>query len=153
MLGGMSAHYEIVFSLFLRDDTPDEVLAELRWQLGLAAGRPELWALGYQTPVLAPGEPSRLPGGESAALSRQYLSTLAGVDRYAWGLHVRVLWLDDVWGEVWWQVATWLSRYAAGDGYAGFYRESDAHEPTLFVVREGQPYLCEFGGQPRAFTS
>jgi hypothetical protein len=149
----VSVSYEVVFSLFLRDDTPGEVLAELRWHLGLAADRPGPWALGYETPVLRPGESSRLAGGESAALSRQYRTDAAGAGRPAWGLHVRVFWPDDQWAELWWQVAAWLSRYAASDGYAGFYREADGAEPTLLLVRGGLPYLCEFGGQPRAFIS
>lgn len=153
----MSLHYEVVFSLFLRVDTPDEVLAELRWHLGLCTQRPGLWALGYETPVLAPGESSRLAGGESAALSLQYRSGVAGspqtsTEEHAWGLHARLFWLDDQWAEVWWQVVTWLSPYAC-DGYAGFYREQDEEQPTSLLIRDGVSYLCEFGGQPRAFSS
>jgi hypothetical protein len=144
MLGLMSAHYEVVFSLCLRDDTPADALDELRWHLGLAGQRPGVWALGYDTPQLRPDEASPLPGGEAAALCRQ----AAG-----WGLHTRLRWADERWAEVWWQVVAWLSRYAGQDGYAGFYRAEHDEQPTVLVVRGGRPYLSEFTGQARALSS
>jgi hypothetical protein len=39
---------------------------------------------------------------------------------------------------------TWLAP-SAEDGYAGFYREERSEWPTLFLIRAGIPYICEFG--------
>ncbi|MFJ4152764.1 hypothetical protein ACIP10_35045 [Streptomyces galbus] len=36
----MSLHFEVVFTCFLRDNTPDTVLDALRWHLGMAPERP-----------------------------------------------------------------------------------------------------------------
>src|SRR5690242_4942006 len=119
----MSGHFEIVFSVFLRDDTPAAVLDELRWQLGLARERPGQLVIDYDEPQLRPAASSYLPGGETANLERQYRYTAPTGEHYAWGLHVRLFWLDDTWAEVWLQVAEWLAPWAEDDGYAGFFRE------------------------------
>ncbi|GIH13079.1 hypothetical protein [Rugosimonospora africana] len=88
----MSGHFEVVFSVFLRDDTPAEVLAELRWHLGLSPERSPRLTIDDDEPLLSPGTPSYLPGGETATLNRQYRYTSSGGDHYAWGLHARVYW-------------------------------------------------------------
>lgn len=105
----MSFHYEVTFSCFLRDDTPSEVLDELRWHLGQSSLRPETCVVNYDWPVMLPGEPSYLAGGEVATLRRQYRFTQHGVERFSWGLHARLYWLNDRWSEVWWQIAAWLA--------------------------------------------
>ncbi|MFF4427542.1 hypothetical protein ACFYZ4_00045 [Streptomyces sp. NPDC001513] len=66
----MSLHYEVVFACFLRDDTPDLVVA-LRWHLGLAVEWPaELDPEEDAYPVLSLDPDSRLPGGDRASLRR-----------------------------------------------------------------------------------
>jgi hypothetical protein len=139
----VSLHYEVVFSLFLRDDLPADVLNELRWHLGLSSERPTRPVIDYEGPQLRPAATSYLPGGETASLQRQYRHSANGTDHYAWGLHVRLFWLDDQWAEVWWQVAAWLAAWADEDGYAGFFREEAEATPTLLVVRGGEPELRE----------
>ena len=148
----MSLHYEVVFSLFLRDDTPSGVLDELRWQLGLSTQKPDACAIDYEWPQMRPNEPSYLPGGEVAMLRRQYRYSRSGVEHHAWGLYVREFWLDDHWVAAWLRVAAWLAPYADGDGYAGFFREEQDEQPSLLFVRGGQPYVCGFGQKPQAFS-
>lgn len=148
----MSFHYEVTFSLFLRDDTPVEVLDELRWHLGQSSERPEICVVDYDGPVLLPAESSPLAGGEVATLQRQYRFTQNGAEHFSWGVHARLYWLDDHWAEVWWQVATWLAPYA-DDGYAGFFREENDEQPTLLLMRSGEPYFCKVGGEPQPFSS
>jgi hypothetical protein len=147
----MSQHYEVVFSMFLRDDTPAGVLDELRWHLGLSAQRPDSCVIAYDVPQMCPAGGNLLPGGEAARLRRQLRYSRAGAAHYAWGLYARLLWPDGQWAEIWQRVAVWLSAHAAQDGYAGFFREEHDERPTLLLVRGGEPYLCEHGGQPRAF--
>lgn len=53
----MSGHYEIVFSLFIRDDVPPEILAELRWRLGLTADRVLVIRNG-EIDIVAPSKPA-----------------------------------------------------------------------------------------------
>src|SRR6266487_575630 len=115
MRGAMSFHYEVVFSLFLRDDIPSGVLDELRWHLGLSTQQPDACAIDYDWPQMRPDERSYLPGGEVAVLRRQYRYSQSGVQHHAWGLYARLFWLDDRWAEAWWQVAAWLAPYADGD--------------------------------------
>jgi hypothetical protein len=149
----VSSHYEVVFSLFLRDDTPSVVLDELRWHLGLLTQRPEVCAIEDDWPQLRPNERTYLPGGEVALLQRQYRYSRAGVEHHAWGLYTRQFWLDDHWAAAWWRAAAWLAPHADGDGYAGFFREEGDERPTLLLIRGGEPYLCGFGEEPRAFSS
>lgn len=147
----MSQHYEVVFSLYLRDTTPPAVLEELGWHLGLLAQRPPDCYLAYDTPILAPDPASRLPGGDSAHLARVYRFTRNQVDHFAWSFYLRALWLDDQWGEVWWQVATLIAPHAVQDGYAGFFRELDDEHPTHFLLRQGKPYFAVHGEAPQPF--
>src|SRR5690349_7993951 len=85
----MSFHYEVVFATFLRDDTPPEVLDELRYHLGFTEDRPQHLAIDYDFPVLQPDEDSYLPGGDHVALRRQYRGRDDKGEHHAWGLHVR----------------------------------------------------------------
>ncbi|WP_199444520.1 hypothetical protein [Umezawaea beigongshangensis] len=147
----MSQHYEIVFSLFLRDDTPGDVLDELRWHLGADQPAPRAPVVPGG-PHLRPDPGSFLPGGDSASLRRQYRFTRGDQDWHAWGLSARVLWSDDTWAEVWWQFAQWLAPFADEDGYAGFFREETDENPTLLLVRRGEPLLGTFSEDPQPFS-
>lgn len=146
----MDSHYEVVFSMFLRDRTPAGVLDELRWHLGLSPQRPDSCVIGCEEPAMCPAGSNVLPGGEAARLRRQHRYSRAGAAHYAWGLYARLLWPGSRWDEIWGPVAVWLSAYAEDDGYAGFFREQRDEWPTLLLVRGGEPYLCENGGQPRS---
>lgn len=137
----MSQHFEIVFSVFLRDDIPADMLAELRWHLGLSTGQPEQLAIDYGEPTLRPNTPSYLPGGESVQLERQHRGTSPSGEHYAWGLYARLFWLDDQWADVWWQVAEWLAPWAEDEGYAGFYREEFEDTPAILLIRNGEVHL------------
>ncbi|MEU9085990.1 hypothetical protein [Streptomyces sp. NPDC048357] len=135
----MSLHYEVVFACFLRDDTPDTVLAALRWHLGLAAEWPaELDPDEEAYPVLSPDPDSRLPGGDRASLRRQSRGfSAAGEERHAWGLFSRNLWLDDMIGDVY-TVMDLIAPHVAEPGYCGHLREEFAAEPTVFTFRDGE---------------
>jgi hypothetical protein len=67
----MSGHYEVVFSLFLRAETPKAVLDELHWHLGLSSERPDSLVIGTCASELTPNRDSYLPGGCVAILKRQ----------------------------------------------------------------------------------
>ncbi len=140
----MSQHFEIVFSVFLRDDTPADVLAELQWHLGLSTEQPEHLAIDYGEPLLRPSAPSYLPGGESVKLERQHRYTSPSGEHYAWGLYARLFWLDDQWADVWWQVAEWLAPWVEDEGYAGSYREEYEDTPVILLIRNGEAHLREF---------
>jgi hypothetical protein len=149
----MSSHYEMVFSLFLRDDTPGDVLDELRWHLGLSEQRPTISALHTDYPLMRPGD-SYLPGGDVTVLQRQYrYDEMPGVKHYAWGLYARLFWLDDHWAQASWQIANWLAPYVEEDGYAGFFREETDERPTLLVIHGGEAHLRNFAGHPEPLSS
>ncbi|GLY53759.1 hypothetical protein [Lentzea sp. NBRC 102530] len=137
----MSLHFEVVYSLFLRDDTPRETLDELRYHLGLTEDRPQNLVVDHDHPVLAPDPDSYLPGGEHVALRRQGRGRNSDGEIHAWGLYARLYWVDDQWAEVWWQVAQWLAPYVADDGYIGFYREEQDERPTPFMVSGGELHM------------
>ncbi|MCG8921546.1 hypothetical protein [Lentzea sp. CC55] len=139
----MSFHYEVVFSLFLRENTPAEVLDELRYHLGLAPEPPRNPVLDYDFPVLRPNPDSYLPGGEHAALREQLRGFNDEGDLHAWGLHARLFWLDDQWAEVWWQVVQWLAPHVEDNGYAGFVREEADERPAVLTFHNGEFRLDE----------
>jgi hypothetical protein len=99
-------------------------------------------------PQLMPTPDSSLPGGDAVRLWRQYRFTQRGVDHFAWGVYIRLMWGDDTWANHWLPVAVWLAPHAERDGYAGFFRMESEEEPTLLLLRRGVAYLCEFGRQP-----
>jgi hypothetical protein len=149
----VSSHYEVVFSLDLRDNVPTAVIDELEWQLGRRADRPGSLAVEYDVPLLQPAAHSYLAGGEHGLLERAYRYSHRGVDHHAWSLFARLLWVDDMWAEYWWQVATWLAEYAETKGYGGFFREESELWPTMFMVSGGYAYLAPPGEQPKPFSS
>ncbi|MFC9977138.1 hypothetical protein ACFVH6_40175 [Spirillospora sp. NPDC127200] len=122
----MSLHFEVVFTCFLREDTPPQVLAALRWHLGLAEERPA--GLGeHAYSLLAPDPHSRLPGGDVASLREQ---------DQGWGLFSRNYWLDDDLGELA-TVLELLAPHVEGPGFGGHLREEFESEPTVFAFRDG----------------
>ncbi|GHE25403.1 hypothetical protein ACFXKJ_31305 [Kitasatospora indigofera] len=129
----MSLHFEVVFTCFLRDDTPDTVLASLRWHLGLADERPaELDAEEHAYPLLTPDPDSRLPGGDFAALRR----VQASADRCTWGLFSRTYWLDDEIGSLV-TILDLLAPHVEEPGHGGHFREEYDVKPTVFTFKSG----------------
>lgn len=97
----MSLHFEVVFTCFLRDNTPDTVLEALRWHLDMIPKHPSRLKTNEHTyPVLAPDPDGRLPGGDFASLRRQSRGFVAGRELYTWGLFSRNYWKDDEMGEL-----------------------------------------------------
>ncbi|MEU3459587.1 hypothetical protein ABZ721_06465 [Streptomyces sp. NPDC006733] len=124
----MSYHYEVVLTCFLRADTPDTVLAALRWHLGLDQERPAgLDEDLHPYQLLAPDPDSRLPGGDFAALSAE-----GGL--HAWGLFSRNHWLDDDLGELA-TIQDLLAPHVEDPGYGGYFREEHDAEPTVLTFR------------------
>ncbi|MGW1186061.1 hypothetical protein ACWD7Y_14995 [Streptomyces drozdowiczii] len=124
----MSLHYEVVFTCFLRDDTPIAVLDALRWHLGLTEQPPQGYGEEeYAYPLLAPDPHSRLPGGDFASLRRQ---------GEGWGLYSRNYWLDDDMGELV-TVLDLLAPHIARPGFGGHFREEDELRPTHLTFRDG----------------
>lgn len=68
----MSLHYEVVFTCFLREDTPARVLDSPRWHLGDHTDPPAAFERpDGPYPLLSPDPDSYLPGGEFASPHRQ----------------------------------------------------------------------------------
>ena len=133
----MSLHFEVVFTCFLRDDTPETVLEALRWHLGLVAERPAgLDADDHTSPVLTPDPDGRLPGGDVASLQRQSRGFTAGHELFAWGLLSRNYWLDDEMGELV-TILDLLAPHIEEPGYGGYFREEYDAEPTVFTFQNG----------------
>ncbi|MEV7189509.1 hypothetical protein [Kitasatospora sp. NPDC093102] len=133
----MSFHYEVVFTCFLQDDTPDTVLDALRWHLGLASERPaELDEEEHAYPLLSPDPDSRLPGGDFASLRRQSRGFMAGRQLHAWGLCSRNLWLDDMMGDLI-TILDLLAPHVEEPGFGGYFREESDVETTVFTFRDG----------------
>ncbi|WP_042369598.1 hypothetical protein [Streptacidiphilus neutrinimicus] len=133
----MSLHFEVVFTCFLRDDTPNEVLDALRWHLGLLPDRPAGIDPDEHTyPVLVPDPDGRLPGGDVASLQRQSRGFAAGRELHAWGLFSRNLWLDDEMGELV-TILDLVAPHVDEPGYGGFFREEYDAEPTVFTFNNG----------------
>ncbi len=133
----VSSRYEVVFTCFLRDDTPASVLAALRWHLGKARERPtELDGETHAYPLLEPDADSRLPGGDFASLTRQArFVTGEGEEHHAWGLFTRNYWLDDDMEELV-TVLDLLAPHVEDPGYGGYFREEDEAEPTAFTFHD-----------------
>ncbi|MFF3395796.1 hypothetical protein ACFYW1_33345 [Streptomyces sp. NPDC002669] len=128
----MSLHYEVVFTCFLRDGTPEPVLEALRWHTGASEERPpHLDEDEHPYQLLAPDPDSRLPGGEFASLRYQSLGS-----QDAWGLFTRNLWLDDDIGELT-TVMDLLAPHVEGSGYAGYLREEYDTAVSVLTFDEG----------------
>jgi hypothetical protein len=133
----VSLHFEVVFTCFLRDNTPDTVLEALRWHLDMVPERPSgLDADAHPYPVLTPDPDGRLPGGDFASLRRQSRGFAAGQALYAWGLFSRNSWKDDEMGELV-TILDLLAPYVEEPGYGGYFREEYDSEPTVFTFQNG----------------
>ncbi|MFD7408409.1 hypothetical protein ACFV7R_38470 [Streptomyces sp. NPDC059866] len=128
----MSLHYEVVFACFLRDGTPETVLAALQWHTGATADRPpHLDANEHPYPLLVLSPDSWLPGGDFASLQRQSRG-----NRDAWGLFTRNFWLDDDIGELV-TILDLLAPHVEDPGYGGYIREEDDGKPSFFTFHDG----------------
>jgi hypothetical protein len=128
----VSLYYEVVFTCFLRDGTPEPVLAALRWHMGASTDRPaHLDADEHPYRLLAPDPDSRLPGGEFASLRHQSLGS-----QDAWGLFTRNLWLDDDIGDLT-TIMDLLAPHVEGTGYGGYLREEYDTEVSVLTFRDG----------------
>ena len=132
----MSVRFEVVFSCFLRGDTPSEVLEAVRWHLGLAAERPAgLDPAEHPDRLLETDEESCLPGGDVASLRHREHGFEDFGRLGVWGLHSRNYWLDDIMGELV-TVLDLLAPYAE-NGYGGYFRAETEVKPTVLVFRDG----------------
>lgn len=129
----MGMHYEMVFTCFLKDDTPESVLDVLRWHTGMLADEPaSVGSDEYPSPLLTPNPAgsAHLAGGEFAHLIQQRRGA-----RDAWGLFVRVLWPDDILEELV-SILELLAPHVDEPGYGGYFRaETDAwpyHDLALY---------------------
>ena len=132
----MSAHYEVVFSCFLRDDTPAEILDALRWHLGLVAGQPADSEPG-QRPLLLPDPASSLPGGDVASLRFQSHGIDTSGRAAAWGLFSRSLWPDDAMGQLS-TIMELIAPHVAREGYGGYFRDVTTADATAFEFRPAE---------------
>ncbi|MFF7454466.1 hypothetical protein [Kitasatospora sp. NPDC008115] len=133
----MSLHFEVVFTCFLRDDTPDTVLEALRWHLGMIPERPSgLDPDEHAYPLLAPDPDSRLPGGDCASLRRRSRGSTAGREPHPWGLFSRTYWLDDDLGGLV-TVLDLLAPHVEEPGYGGYFREECDAAPIVFTFQNG----------------
>lgn len=135
----MSLHYEVVFSCFLDDETPPDILDALRWHLGLRDEPPATLGLDAKDDpyrLLSPDPDSYLPGGDVASLRRQRVGFTAAGDVFQWGLHSRNHWLDDDLGELV-TILDLVAPHVVEDGYGGHFREVYDTDLTVFEFRDG----------------
>jgi hypothetical protein len=140
----MGTHYEVVYSLLLRDETPEDMLAEFRWHLGLSSEKPENMTVDCDVPLLSADQAGYLPGGAFAVLRRQSRGT-----HETWGLYSRVYWDDDTWAENWWAFGELLAKYADGDGYIGFWRDADFDTAVTEMIARGGGLEFSTRDEPR----
>jgi hypothetical protein len=134
----MSDHYEVIFTAFLRDDTPEKVLNELRWHLGLTEDKPPaVEGDPYASRLLLADPDTPLPGGSVASLQRQFrYRSRGGAEHYAWGLLARSYWLDDELGEVS-TILDLIAPYVEENGFGGYFRDVNDEIPTVFAFHDG----------------
>jgi hypothetical protein len=131
----VSDQYEVVVSCFLDAATPEAVLDEVRWHLGLLDERPEhLDEDEVPYPALEPSDDpdGHLPGGEFGSLQFQ----ARGDDVHEWGLYVRLHVPEGALDEVF-DVVDAIAPHVAHDGYGGHVRAED-DEDDLSVISFGK---------------
>lgn len=132
----MSDHYEVVFSCFLRDDTPAPVLAALRWHMGMDDECPDdLDSDDHPYPLLLPGN-SRLPGGDAVCLRRTVQEFTASGERYEWELFARHYWVDDLTLHLE-ALLELIAPHVARRGYGGHIRDEYQTEVKTFTFHDG----------------
>jgi len=62
----MSLYFEWTLSLWLRPDTPDAGLSELRWHVGLEPGRPDKCTFDGTAPALPESQDGKRPACPAA---------------------------------------------------------------------------------------
>jgi hypothetical protein len=132
----MSDHYEVVFSCFLRDDTPAPVLAALRWHMGIDdEGPDDLDPDDHPYPLLLSGQ-GRLPGGDIVSLRRTVQEFTSSGKRYEWELFVRIYWVDDLtlYLDALLQL---IAPHVARRGYGGYIRDEYDIEVKTFKFHDG----------------
>ncbi|MFF2126057.1 hypothetical protein ACFVW1_11705 [Streptomyces olivochromogenes] len=98
-MSGRSERYEVVFCCYLRDGTPEWVMAALWWHLGVGAELPEgLDDLdGQLYALIVPDHYAnrRVPGGDVVSLRREVQEFTRSGKRYEWELFSRNGWIND----------------------------------------------------------
>jgi hypothetical protein len=132
----MSDHYEVVFSCFLRDDTPARVLAALRWHMGMDdEGPDDLDPDDHPYPLLLSGQ-GRLPGGDIVSLRRTVQEFTASGKRHEWELFVRIYWVDDLTLYLD-ALLELIAPHVARAGYGGYIRDEFDTEVKTFKFHDG----------------
>ncbi|MFD5417556.1 hypothetical protein ACFWJT_05955 [Streptomyces sp. NPDC127069] len=130
----MSMRYEMVFTCFLRGDTPESVLNTLRWHMSLRADRPgTVSADEHPFPLLTPNSNSEthLAGGELSRLVPQSRGS-----RDVWGLFVRISWPEEILEESV-SILELLAPHVDEPGYGGYFRPEAGAWPSVYMFREG----------------
>lgn len=139
----MSLHYEWTLSLWLRPDTPDAVLTELGWHVGLEPGRPDECTLEGAAPALPEDQErgtSCLPGCEVTSLVQQ---RPFGNRPLLTGLFLRRYVLDDHMYDVMCTFPEWLARWSSTEGWIGCAREElDLKLWLNFYASGGHAYIA-----------
>ena len=136
----MSERYEVVLSCYLRDDTPEWVVAALRWHLGMDAEVPE--GLDdddeYLYPLLVPDDYAnrRMPGGDVVSLRREVQEFTRSGKRYEWELFARNGWIDDSMLYLR-SLLDLIAPHIAQPGYGGYFRHISDTEVTVFDFHDG----------------
>ncbi len=132
----MSDHYELVFSSFLRDDTPASVLAALRWHMGMDDEDPEdLDRDDHPYPLLLRGQ-SPLPGGDNVSLRRSVPESTSSGTPYGWELFVRIYWVDDLTLHLD-ALLQLIAPHVVRRGYGGYIRDVHDTEVETFKFHDG----------------
>lgn len=132
----VSLHFEVVVSFFLRNDLDATARQELEWHIGRA---PRPSTASETEPFFGPDGPSYLPGGDITRLE----STDHTI-RPLTGVFVRRYMLDDRLYDLIAPICRWVADVAV-DGYAGFWREEDASDLNVLLVRGGHTYVASNG--------
>ncbi|MDX2848503.1 hypothetical protein PV342_08415 [Streptomyces sp. PA03-3a] len=145
----MSTRYEVVFSCYLSDDTPEWVMAALRWHLGMDADFPD--GLddqdGQLYPLLVPDSYAnrRLPGGDAVSLHREVQEFTNHGELYEWELFARNHWVDDSMLYLR-SLLDLLAPHIARPGYGGHFRDIHDTDVTIFDFRDGTYEPIEIWG-------
>lgn len=141
----MSFHYEVVVSIYLREEIAESVVPEVRWHCGL--GPPPEDLMFSDAHVFGAEDVSYVPGGDVTRLAQDTGTSWGPM----WGLFVRRFMLDDGFYELLSPICQLLAAVAV-DGFAGFWREEADFLPTILVVRGGHTYFAEPDGKVTAAT-
>jgi hypothetical protein len=130
----MADIFELLVALHLSADVPPDELAELRWHLGLAelpAARPLTGHVedADPAPVLAARGPGwKIPGTDLADLVER--------ERGGWSLTARQEIHPDEF-DVLRALLTGLARHAQVEGFAGYLRFYEDHDPQPILITAG----------------